>query len=174
MLPLCFIIGRLPKIFMINLKPKIKLGFGMLVFFSLFFVGGKLCQADESSRAYFNLVNQKVGVASEFKVQVLVDAAVPINAVDLQITYPADKLEILNFDKSHSIINFWQTGSVPLGKGHLDLTGGILKSFTGNGGLVAELYFKTLEAGDATLSFERSYLYLANGNGVSSVTKVGV
>ena len=45
---------------------------------------------------------------SEFIVSVLVDTTTSINAVDLQVLYPADKLEFLSFNDAQSIISFWQ------------------------------------------------------------------
>jgi hypothetical protein len=87
-----------------------------------------------------------------------------INAFDLEITYPKDKLEFLNFDNSASIVDIWQDSPKKLAEGQLKLSGGIIKGFTGTGTLI-KLSFKTTETGEANIKFRETSLYLADGTG---------
>jgi len=114
---------------------------------------------------YLETNTDQVGEQSELSVSVLVDTSTSINAADLQILYPADKLEFLGFNNAKSIISFWQNSPSLLTKGHIQLTGGILQQFKGEKGLIVNLTFKALKVGDSVINFERSNLYLADGKG---------
>jgi hypothetical protein len=117
------------------------------------------------SKVYFKPSVTTFSPKSEFSVEVFVDGANSINAIELDINYPANLVGFLNSDTNHSIISFWQSGGAFVSPGHLHLSGGILPSFSGVGGLVATLHFKALASGDAKFSFEKNNLYLADGKG---------
>lgn len=121
--------------------------------------------ADQAARVYFETPVVKVAPSSLVTVSVFVDAPEAINSVDLQIAYPSDMLEFVRSDNAHSVVSFWKSGPALLQIGHIRLTGGMLKPFSGEKGLVATMTFHALVAGTPSLSFERANFYKADGEG---------
>lgn len=113
------------------------------------------------------LVSSSPSIApnAEFTIQVLVDSPLPINALDLQISYPSDKIQFLNSDTAQSVVSFWQSPSPFLFAGHLRFTGGMAMPFQGTKGIVSTLHFRSLGEGYGIVSFERNNIYLADGKG---------
>ena len=146
-----------------------KISIRLFLFFLLsffFFLGHNvLVLAITKSSIYFVEPNIAVAPGSDFSIDVLLDATEPINAIDLEIIYPKDKLKFLNFDNTHSIVNIWQESPALFSDGNIHLVGGIFKSFTGEKGLVIKLVFRALEIGQPELSFVKNNIYLADGKG---------
>lgn len=117
------------------------------------------------SRAYLDLPSAPVPAGTDVSVRVLVDSATAVNAIDLQVAYPASDLAFIREDSTGSIVSFWQSGSMLLSKGHVRLSGALAQPFEGTAGLVATLHFKTIVPGPAVMAFERSVLYRADGTG---------
>jgi len=133
----------------------------VLVIFTYFFIP----QISNASNVYLKSMNSVLSPESEFKVDVLINSEVAVNAVDLQIYYPLDKLKFLDFNNANSIVDLWQGGPEVLKNGHIKLTGAILHSFKGNSGQIISIMFKALNSGNVDISFERTDLYLADGKG---------
>jgi hypothetical protein len=125
-----------------------------------------------SSKVYFKLPSSSITPKSEFIVDVLLDTDTSINAVDLQIFYSSDKLKFLGFNNTGSIVDIWQGGPTLLRSGHIELTGGVLKSFSGIGGKIISMSFRANDIGEVKLFFERNNLYLANGQGTKILADI--
>lgn len=102
---------------------------------------------------------------SEFNVSVYIDAVDPVNAVDMEIKFPKDKLQFLKSNDAGSLIDLWQTKAAVLPNGNIGFSGGIMRSFTGNHGLLLTLSFKALTSGNPEISFVTKNIFLANGEG---------
>jgi len=96
---------------------------------------------------------------------VYLDTDTAINALDLEVSFPKARLESLDFDNTNSIVDIWQNSPRILPNGNISLSGGLLRSWSGKKGLIMKLQFKVLGAGSVKLSFEKSNLYLADGQG---------
>lgn len=118
-----------------------------------------------NAQAYLKPSQTNIETQSEFSVDVSVDSQNSVNAIDLQISYPPDKIEFLKSTQNNSIVSFWQSSSVLLSNGHIRLAGGMIPEFSGQGGKVATLYFKAIHSGEIKISIEQSGLYLADGKG---------
>jgi|GEM_PF-1146150 len=120
--------------------------------------------AQQQSRIYFKSGNSVV-TGSIFSVSLLLDAKEPVNAVDLEINYPKDKLEFVGFNNAGSILDIWQLKPTILAGGNISMSGGMLKPFTGDAGLAIRLSFKSIKSGSAELSIIKNDVYSANGQG---------
>lgn len=151
----------------INFKLKIRKTFIRLILFFTFLVIhiGVSYANNNISKIYFVGPSVAIAPESDFVVNVLLDATKPINALDLEIIYPKDKLEFLNSDNTDSIVNIWQTPPTLFSNGNIVLVGAILKSFLGENGLIIKLSFRALSTGDVPLSFAKSNIYIADGKG---------
>lgn len=144
----------------------------LILFISLFifFANGATVFAVDN-RVYFQGPTSSIAPQSEFLVSVFLDAKDSVNAFDLEISYPPDKLKFLNFDNTDSIVDIWQASpSVPQ-NGVIRLSGAILEAFNGSNGLIIKLAFKASSANKAQLSFTKSNLYLADGSGTEIQAK---
>ena len=140
--------------------------FSLFILFSIFLTANNLVWAQSMpARVYFQGPAVDIAPQSEFLVSVFLDATEPVNAFDLEIAYPADKFKFLSFDNTNSVVSLWQSSPVLLPKGNIRLSGGILQSFSGSGGLLVKISFRALNPEDAKLSFVKSNLYLADGKG---------
>ena len=137
-------------------------------FMCMFSFSGVRCNAAVVPQEYFVSSTSTLSSGTEFTVSVFVNSPVPINALDLSLAYPADKIQFLNADPAHSIVGFWQGATVLTSEGHIDLAGGILPAFIGTGGLVSALHFKAQSAGNVTISFGPSSLFDADGKGTQA------
>jgi hypothetical protein len=138
----------------------------------IFFLKTPAVFSAETAKLYFGTPSTAITPASNFRIAVLLDTNVPINAVDLEVKYPQDKLKFLGSDNTHSIIDIWQTPPQMLPDNNIHITGGVLKSFSGTKGLVVELSFKALSAGKIEFSFEKTNVYIADGKGTKANTIV--
>lgn len=100
----------------------------------------------------------------EFFIDVLTTAHVAVNAVDLTITYPENKVSILGIDTGTSVITLWT--EEPYAKdGKIYLRGGTFrKGFIGEH-TIARVRVKANESGDARLFVSNSQLVAGDGKG---------
>ena len=108
--------------------------------------------------------SQTAQVGVEFLAEVAIDKQTAINAFDFIIDYSKDKARFLGVDKTNSIADIW-TNYYSNSPGQIFLSGAILKSFSGKGGLIAGLHFKAISPGILSISFAQSDVYAADGLG---------
>src|SRR3989344_5565667 len=104
-------------------------------------------------KIYFTGPGNAVAPGSQVSISVQLDTDISINALDLEVGYPKDTLEFLDFNNENSIIDIWQTKPAILPNGNIGFSGGIIKSFSGTKGLIGKL------------SLPKSDIYLADGQG---------
>jgi hypothetical protein len=107
---------------------------------------------------------QNVARDQIFFVDVSVSAQVPVNAIDLQIAYPDDKIAVEGIDTGASVITLWT--EEPYAKdGIVYLRGGTFrKGFIGEHS-VARIRARALEAGEARLFVQAQSLIAGDGKG---------
>lgn len=124
-------------------------------------------------RMYF-MGPASVSLGSEISVDILLDASVAINAINIEVSFPKDKLKFIDSNNARSVVDIWSTKPALLADGNISISGGILKSFTGNGVQVLRLTFQGLKEGNARLEFQKHDIYLADGRGTTVETKSDV
>ena len=140
--------------------------FSFILLSIFYFLFSHSVSAANNPRIYFETAVKQVAPSSEFTVKILLDAPQPINAIDVDIDYSQDTLELISLNNSKSIIDFWQGGPQNLSaEKTVNLRGGSIDPFTGSGGKIITLNFRAKKEGRANLSFAKSNLYYADGKG---------
>ncbi len=141
--------------------------FHYLVACCLLFVAVTTRAASQS--LYFSVPTSSIGVGSEFPVKILIDSDQPLNAYAIALLYASDRLAILGFDNSKSVIDIWQGQPAVSEGGPVNFRGGSITPFEGSGGNIITVRFRAVKEGEALLAFGKSSLYLANGKGTKVI-----
>jgi hypothetical protein len=108
-------------------------------------------------------------IGATAKIDININARIPINAVGVTVKFPQDMLEIVSVSKEKSFLDLWtedtaikeDTGEVHFSGGTL-MHGGITGSST-----ALTLSIRAKKAGEAVLSFEEAQVYASDGKGAS-------
>lgn len=109
-------------------------------------------------------------VGSTFDVSVLVDTQnQEINAVQMQLSFPADKLQLVSPSAGNSIIEIYTTPpKFDNSAGRVEIIGGIPNGINVKSGLVSKLTFRVKGVGTAALRFTgESQVLLNDGRGTN-------
>ncbi len=92
-----------------------------------------------------------------------------INAVEGLLKYSNKNVELVNISKTGSILSVWIDGPVfNNDKGEIKFAGGIPSpGFTGAGGILANLTFKAISEGPATIVWNKSSVLANDGKGTN-------
>lgn len=107
-------------------------------------------------------------VGSTFDVSVLLNTeGASINALEVSLVFPQDRLQIVSPVTNHSIISVWiSQPKLNNQTGRIDLQGGIPGGITVSSGLVTKITFRVKSVGMATLKFlDNSKVLLNDGRG---------
>ena len=127
---------------------------------------------------YFSPDAETVVVGQAFTVAVDVSSAdQAMNAASGNISFPADKLQVLSISKSNSIINLRirdPSFSNSIAGGNIHFEGITLNpGYTGSGGTVISVTFQAISAGSASLSFSDGGVLANDGNGTNILGSLG-
>lgn len=126
--------------------------------------------SDNSSFVTISSSASSVTRDQEFYITVSVTAHVPVNAVDLTITYPENKLSVLGIDTGTSVITLW-TEEPHAENGKMYLRGGTFrKGFVGEH-TIARIKVRAREAGEARVFLSDSQLVAGDGKGTTVDTE---
>lgn len=145
----------------------------ILTAFTSFAVMEPLVGSAAASTLYFDAPQNAVAPESEFKVKVLINSSVPLNAYNIAFSYSPEVLSLLKFDDSDSLIDVWQTQPTEAKEGIIQFVGGSIEPFSGSGGELIAIYFKTLKEGDVSFTFQFGEAYIADGKGTPSAVDAG-
>ncbi len=113
-------------------------------------------------------------VGSTFQVSIILNTgSQAVNAVNVHVSFPPDKLQVVNPTISQSFIQIWTNGpSYSNTAGTLTFQGGLPSpGITTSSGVVSTIEFRATAVGTATLSFSGDSQVLANdGNGTNILT----
>lgn len=143
----------------------VKYAFPLIVVTALFASIASVLPIDSS------YVTVRTGASSvakdeEFTIDVLVTAHVPINAVDLVLTYPESKMDIDGIDTGTSVITLW-TEAPRAENGSIYLRGGTFrKGFLGEH-TIARIKAHATESGDARILIKETQLVAGDGKGTN-------
>ena len=128
----------------------------LLIGGALFVVFSILPIAAQAASLYFSPSSGSYAVGSPITLNVYVSSAdQAMNAASGVISFPSDKLEVTSLSKTGSIFTLWvQEPSFSNSVGAVNFEGIVLNpGFTGSGGKVLSITFKTKVAGNAPLTF---------------------
>jgi len=106
-----------------------------------------------------------------FEVRVLTSAHVPVNAVDITVKFPKDKLEVFSVDRGQSVLTIWTQDPV-VTPSTVRLSGGTFRrGFIGKHE-IATINFRALKTGQYKVSLSDVTLVAGDGTGAKvAVTK---
>lgn len=122
------------------------------------------------AQAYFVAPQNTVGVGKEVVVEVYVDTEnESVNAVEGNILFPNNQIEVVDIRSGNSLINFWVEHPSVVDKGRVAFSGIV------SGGVTGKVYLfsvvvKALREGDT--SFDFSNIQILKNDGVGSTIKV--
>lgn len=141
---------------------KYKNFFAFVIIFLSFFYSPIF--AFEQPNLFFEGPN-KITIGDEFNLKVLISSEEVLNAFDIEVAFPKDKVEFIGFNNAGSIIELWQNNPTRSGISKIKFSGGLFQSFQGNDGLLVTLKFKAITIGSVNFSFSKSETYIADGKG---------
>ena len=141
---------------MINIKTKT---YAILPLFLLVFLAFPLHL--RAAEVYFAPAGRRFErVGDILRLEVRVSSNETLNAFELTIFYPPEKLKLLKINEKKSLINLWvKKPSAWPKEGKIFFTGGKIGGFKGDG-LLAEIIFQPKEPGKARLTFSQESLIL--------------
>jgi len=98
-----------------------------------------------------------------------------INAVEGDLNFDAEKLEVTGISKDNSTFSLWPIEpNFSNEKGTINFGGGLIKpGFSGEKGIVCEISFKAKKVGDAQLIFSSGSVLASDGKGTNILTSIG-
>ncbi len=128
-----------------------------------------------SSKTYVHLESsvQSLHAGESFQIMVYVSASVPVNAVDISLSFPKEQIVVTGIDTGESVITLW-TEEPKVENNKVLLSGGTFRrGFVGNH-LIATINAKAIETGLAKFNVEDVLLLAGDGTGSKvAVAKTG-
>lgn len=152
------------------------LSFSLLVLFFAAFIGSGVTYSehtDEHVQTNSLSLHPTGGtyiVGSTFDVSVFLDTGGQyINALEVFLRYPPDKLQLVSPTAGSSIIDIWTTQPrYSNARGTVELRGGIPRGINVSDGLITTLTFRVKSTGSAVVRFtDETKLYLNDGQGTN-------
>jgi len=107
---------------------------------------------------------QTIEAGSAFEVVIYADVAVPVNALDISIEFPEDKLEVLGVDRGQSVLTIWTTDP-EITQEQVTLSGGTFnRGFLGKH-QIATIDFRALETGQYEIEATNITFVAGDGEG---------
>jgi hypothetical protein len=112
---------------------------------------------------------------STFSVRVVVNTnGKPINAADGVLSFNPKELSVVSVSRASSIFNLWTTEpTFSNGAGTVSFSGGTPTGYSGSGGTVMSVTFRTLSAGTPRVSVSSGSVLAADGQGTNILTSMG-
>lgn len=101
-----------------------------------------------------------------FKVQVYAGAQVPVNAVNIRLDFPADKVKVAEIDTGQSVITIWTRDPYVEGNTIVLQGGTFRRGFVGEH-LIASVDFEAINTGKAEFTLNEMVLLAGDGSGSS-------
>lgn len=130
----------------------------------------------EAGQFYLGPATGTYSVGSTFDVQVFLNTdEQSVNALDVDIRFPADRLQLVSPKTSVSVIEVWTSQpKFNNSQGTVRLQGGIPRGINVNNALVATLTFRVKSVGNAIIRFgDNSKILLNDGLGTNDLRRKG-
>jgi hypothetical protein len=127
-------------------------------------LGALSISATENSFVLLETDVQAVESGELFEVQVLTSAHTPVNAVDITVQFPKDKLEVFSVDRGQSVLTIW-TEDPSVTASAVRFSGGTFRrGFIGKHE-IATINFRALETGQYNVKINNATLVAGDGTG---------
>jgi hypothetical protein len=127
-------------------------------------LGASIISGVNGSYVYLNADSSTVEVGEIITVVVGVSAHVPINAVDITVDFPDNKLEVFSVDRGQSVLTLWTEDPV-IEEQSVQLVGGTFRrGFIGQHE-IASIKFRALQSGQFSISANNVTFVAGDGSG---------
>lgn len=134
-------------------------------------LGAQLISSTEASYIRIEVDSTTVLSGDRFTVDVYAYAHVPVNAVDVTLTFDADKAKVWEVDRGNSVLTIWTEDPV-VTDSSVSLRGGTFRrGFLGEH-LIASIDLEALETGNSTFNTKDILLLAGDGSGTKVKTAV--
>jgi hypothetical protein len=122
--------------------------------------------ASTQSASYIKLVSSesRLLAGDEFSVTVSAYAHVPVNAIDISLSYDEDKVRVVGIDRGQSVITLW-TAEPEVANGQIRLQGGTYRRGFLEEHQIAVINFEAKQAGLASFLLTESTFLAGDGAG---------
>jgi len=135
-----------------------------LVLFTALIAGFAAVISENSSFITIRTNAETVSQNQQFIIEVIATTHVPVNAVDIVISYPKDKMVVDSIDIGNSVLSLW-TEAPYAENGNIYIRGAALrKGFIGEHQIV-RIKARATEAGDAIVLIKKTQLVAGDGIG---------
>lgn len=135
-----------------------------LLFVAVAFFGASALVGGGASSLRLATDAMRVTEGSQFTVDVYARAHVPVNAVDVEVTFPSSMVEVTGIDTGESVITLWTKEPYSSG-GTVYLSGGTFrKGFVGEH-LLAQINLKAKQTGEVTFLTNTASFHAGDGSG---------
>lgn len=120
-----------------------------------------------------SLDRNTVAIGSQINAIVKIDSeGLGINAAQATIRFSKDIIQVVKFDKSNSVFNFWlQEPTFSNDDGRLDFIGGTTTGYSGSSLQVLKITFKVIGSGKGTITFTDAAVTASDGSGTNVLSK---
>ena len=131
---------------------------------ALVLLGAATITGVKGTYVYLQTTQRTVEAGAVFSVQVGVSASTPVNAVDILIDFPSDKVEVFSVDRGKSVITLW-TQDPAITKSSVRFVGGTFKrGFIGNHE-IATIKFRAKNSGQYSIRTKQVTFVAGDGTG---------
>lgn len=135
-----------------------------LVFVAATFLGAAALLHKDTSYIRIESSKNQVSAGENFKIKVFVGAHVPVNAIDIRLKYPKDKVTINNIDIGESVITIWTKEPYVEGD-KIIMSGGTFRRGFISEHLIATINAEATQGGKASFSTDNITLLAGDGTG---------
>ncbi len=141
-----------------------------VAFATIALLGAASLSITNSSYIQLTTTDTDVATGEFFTIDVIVGAHVPVNAINIEIAFPDDQIEIDGIDTGESVITIW-TEEPKVEGNKVILSGGTFrKGFLGEH-LVAQINARAKKNGTAKFSIDQSKILAGDGKGTQVSVK---
>jgi hypothetical protein len=135
-----------------------------VIFMSATLLGAALILPTDASYVRLTSSTGTVKTGETFYINVYAGAHIPVNAINIELKFPTNKIKIKNIDIGESVITLW-TKEPYVENGRVILTGGTFrKGFLGEH-LIATINAEALTDGEARFLADDVFMYAGDGSG---------
>jgi len=141
------------------------------ILFILLFIGFIIASDVKAAEVFFGVAGKDVAVNTSFEAGVFINTQTEsINAIEAQVTFPAEYFEFQGIYTGNSVIAFWVEQPVLTSPGILSFSGIIPGGFVGPKGYLFSLILTPIQKGSATIAASQETILLHDGNGTKAQT----
>ncbi|MDO8529923.1 MAG: cohesin domain-containing protein [bacterium] len=126
--------------------------------------------AADAAEIFFGVKSKDITLDSKFEIGVFINTqAQDINAVEGEIRFPSEYVDVQGVYSGGSIISFWVSQPKLAGDGLISFTGVAPGGFNGSKGYLFTVIFKAKKTGNVSVSAANEEVLLNDGQGSSAV-----